>query len=387
MKLLFLAERFFPDVGGVSRSATRLVNSFSSLNIQVDVVVWSRFLSPGEILKDSPENSSSNINIYRIGLYRNWDLTMIHTLNLLENLHQQSNYNLIWGHYLFPCGFLGVWFGKLNQIKTLVSARGNDVDRGVFPPGDFARLQWTLQQADLITCVSEDLAQKINLVSQRKDIFVIKNAVDTQIFKPSLSSQEKLNLKQELALEKDDIILGFSGELREKKGQKFLLSMLSNLIEKNYKISLLIIGEIRHTQEAILQNYAVEFPQAYEKIKITGHIEESSKVAQYLQLCDLFLLPSIWEGLPNSLLEAMACECCCLASDAGGIPEILTPPINGFILPRPQLPFLTDGVMEFISLDKSLKQKIGQEARKTIVSQFSLEKEGLLLKKLINKLV
>jgi L-malate glycosyltransferase len=134
MKLLFLAERFFPDVGGVSRSATRLVNSFSSLNIQVDVVVWSRFLSPGEIIKDSLENLPSNINIYRIGLYRNWDLTMIHTLNLLENLHQQSNYNLIWGHYLFPCGFLGVWFGKLNQIKTIVSARGNDVDRGRFPP-------------------------------------------------------------------------------------------------------------------------------------------------------------------------------------------------------------------------------------------------------------
>jgi L-malate glycosyltransferase len=211
--------------------------------------------------------------------------------------------------------------------------------------------------------------------------------VDTQIFKPSLASQEKLNLKQELTLDKDDIILGFSGELREKKGQKFLLSMLSNLIEKNYKISLLIIGEIRHTQEAILQNYAVEFPQAYEKIKITGHIEESSKVAQYLQLCDLFLLPSIWEGLPNSLLEAMACECCCLASDAGGIPEIITPPINGFILPRPQLPFLTDGVMEFISLDKSLKQKIGQEARKTIVSQFSLKTEGLLLENLLNKLI
>jgi len=383
MKLLFLAERFFPDLGGVSHSATRLVHSFLKLNMEVDVIVWSRFLPPGEILKDLPENSQKNLNIYRVGLYKNWDLTMINTLNLLESLKQDSHYNLIWGHYLFPAGFLAVWFGKLNNIKTVISARGNDVDRGIFPPGDFARLQWTLQQADLITSVSEDLAKKINLVSLRNDILVIKNAVNTEIFKPSLSEVEKLSLKQKFGIENDAIILGFSGELREKKGQTFLLQMFSKVREKYQNVCLLIIGEVRNTQEAILQNYEVQFPEDYQRIIITGNLEESQKVAHYLQLCDLFLLPSIWEGLPNSLLEAMACECCCLASDAGGIPEVINHGLNGFIIPRQQLNFLADAVLEFIDLEQEIKYQISQEARKTILKDFSLETELLRLEQIL----
>lgn len=382
MKLLFLAERFFPDLGGVSHSATRLVHSFLKLNMEVDVVVWSRFLPPGEILKDLSENLQHNLNIYRVGLYKNWDLTMINTLNLLESLEQ--DYNLIWGHYLFPSGFLAVWFGKLHNIKTVISARGNDVDRGVFPPGDFARLQWTLQGADLITSVSEDLGKKISLVSHRNDILVIKNAVNTEIFKPSLSQAEKLILKEKLGIENEAIILGFSGELREKKGQTFLLQMLSQVRAKYQNVCLLIIGEVRNTQEAILQNYSVQFPEDYQRIIITGHLGESQKVAHYLQLCDLFLLPSIWEGLPNSLLEAMACECCCLASDAGGIPEVINHGLNGFIIPRQQLNFLADAVLEFIELDTNIKQKIAQSARETILKDFSLETEFLRLENIFN---
>jgi len=383
MKLLLIAERFFPDLGGVSRSATRLTHSFLKLNIQVDVVVWSRFLPAGEIIKDLAQNCPQNLNIYRVGLYKNWDLTMINTLNLLDILHQQNHYNFIWGHYLFPSGFLSVWFGKLNNIKTLISARGNDVDRGVFPPGDFARLQWTLQQADFITAVSQNLAKKINLVSQRTDTIVIKNSVNTDLFKATLSPQEKLTLKAELGIEKDSLILGFSGELREKKGQKYLLQMLREIREKYQNIYLLIIGEVRNTQEAILQNYSVEFPEDYQQIMITGHIEDTNKIAQYLQLCDLFLLPSIWEGLPNSLLEAMACQCCCLASDAGGIPEVIKHGVNGFILPRQKLNFLAQAVLELIELDHTTKLKITQSARETIVTEFSLEQELLTLKNIL----
>lgn len=72
------------------------------------MVTWSRYLQPGEV---STEQIGSG-RVYRLGLYRHWDATMPHTLNILDGLHQASPFQAVWGHYLFPAGFLGVWFGR-----------------------------------------------------------------------------------------------------------------------------------------------------------------------------------------------------------------------------------------------------------------------------------
>ncbi|MEO0836603.1 MAG: glycosyltransferase [Cyanobacteria bacterium J06642_3] len=205
-RILLIAEKFYPDLGGVAVSAKRIYESLTRLGVEVDILVWSRYLQPGEI--------AQNKNVYRLGLFRNGDLTMIHTLNLLESLHERFKYDVIWGHYLFPAGFVAVWFAQLQGIKSLVSARGNDLDRGVFPPGDFARLRWTLENASLLTAVSQDLGQKIGLVCGRKDVTILKNGVDTDIFTPSMEIQEKKKLKAELGIEADELVLCFSGELQ-----------------------------------------------------------------------------------------------------------------------------------------------------------------------------
>jgi len=110
-----------------------------------------------------------------------------------------------------------------------VSARGNDVDRGIFPPGDFARTQWTLERADLITAVSKELAKKIIILCRRDDILVIKNAVNPDIFTSKAALETKLSLRESLGISPDEIVLGFAGELREKKGQDFLLKSLTKV--------------------------------------------------------------------------------------------------------------------------------------------------------------
>ena len=376
-RILLIAEKFHPDLGGVAVSAKRTYESLTRLGVKVDVVVWSRYLQPGEIAQDR--------NIYRLGLFRNWDLTMIHTLNLLESLQERFKYDVIWGHYLFPAGFLAVWFAQLQGLKSVVSARGNDIDRGVFPPGDFSRLRWTLENASLLTAVSADLGKKIGLVSGREDVTILKNAVDTDIFAPSITAQERQELKAELGIETNELVLCFSGELRAKKGQDFLLSALSQ-VRKQRPACLLIIGEIRPTQESILAAYKMQHPEDCQRVIVTGHLSNSQQVAQYLQLCDLFLLPSIWEGLPNALLEAMACGCCCLASDAGGIPEVIDRGIDGFILSKNKLQYLGAAVLEFLELDEETIKQVKIASRDRILTEFSLEAEQVRLQQLLNQL-
>jgi glycosyltransferase involved in cell wall biosynthesis len=380
LRLLLLTERFPPDIGGVATSAGRITQVLTQIGVKVDVVTWSRFLQPGEVsVTEIPQ-------VYRMGLYRNWDMTMPSTLNFLEWLHQSQKYDVVWGHYLFPSGFLAAWFGKLQRIPSVVSARGNDVDKEMFPPGDFARLKWTLETADAITAVSRDIARKIEVLSGRNDVAVIYNAVNPAVFEPRSLTENISDRKTALGIHPDEVVLGFAGELREKKGQQFLLQALTTVSQKR-PTCLLIIGEVRASQEGILQAYKELNPDSAQRIIITGHLPEPEAVAGYLQLCDVYLQPSLWEGLPNALLEAMACGCGCIASDAGGILEIITHGKNGFILSRSQLHRLGEAVLEYLDLPKETKQQIVTAARDRICTTFSPTQEKLYLQDVLNRLM
>jgi L-malate glycosyltransferase len=396
-RLLLITERFPPDLGGVARSAARIAASLGQLEIAVDVVTWSRFLQPGEVAhpeKIDPEPERVDLEpekidpgkveakqsqIYRIGLYRQWDMTLLHTLNLLDWLHQTQNYSAVWGHYLFPAGFLATWFGQLYGVPQVVSARGNDIDRLAFPPGDFARLQWTLTQANCVTAVSQDIARKIAVISQRQDVRVLKNAVDTQIFAPS---QPDALLRATLGIAPDEVVLGFSGELREKKGQTFLLKALTT-VRSHRPACLLLLGDIRPSTQTLLHSYGLVHPEDAQRILITGYCDDPALVAQRLQLCDIYLQPSLWDGMPNALLEAMACGCCCIASDAGGIPEVMDHGQQGFLLPRAQLHHLGEAILELLALDPAERQAIGAAARDRVCRDFSLAQEQQQLQALI----
>ena len=380
-RLLLITERFAPDLGGLASSATRLVTTLCQLGLEVDVVTWSRFLQPGEVLP--PESLEAKYRVYRIGLYRHWDMTMPHTLNLLDWLQQTRGYDAVWGHYLFPSGFLATWFAGLKKIPCTVSARGNDIDRQMFPPGDFARLQWTLKNANVITAVSADMCRKIQLLSGRDDVLVLKNAVDTDIF--CLSKSSKIT-REQLGIAPDEVVLGFCGELREKKGQQFLLNALTT-VRSQRPACLLIIGEVRASQDAVLQVYKTQQPENAQRIIVTGHLSNSGLVAQYLRLCDVYLQPSLWEGMPNALLEAMACGCCCIASDAGGIPEVILHGENGFILPRSQLHKLGEAVLECLTMQVEEKNGIVRAAGDRILNEYSIAQEQQQLQILLSRLM
>ncbi|MBD2438323.1 glycosyltransferase [Nostoc sp. FACHB-110] len=379
-RLLFITERFAPDLGGLARSATRLVTTLAQLGVEVDVVTWSRYLQPGEVLP--PEFINVQCRVYRIGLYRHWEMTMPHTLNVLEWLHISRPYDAVWGHYLFPSGFLATWFAKLQGLVSTVSARGNDIDKEMFPPGDFARLQWTLQHATVITAVSADMSRKIKLLSERNDVLVLKNAVDLEVFAPQQTTTVN---KESLGIAEDELVIGFCGELREKKGQQFLLNAFTT-VRSQHPACLLIIGEVRASQESVLQLYASEYPENAQRIIITGHLNHPQTVAAHLQLCDVYLQPSLWEGMPNALLEAMACGCCCIASDAGGIPEVITHGENGFILPRSQLHKLGAAVLEYLTIPVKDKINITQAARDRILAEYSITQEKKRLQTLIDRI-
>jgi glycosyltransferase involved in cell wall biosynthesis len=377
-RLLFLTERYPPDLGGVASSSARISTALTSLGLDVDVVAWTRTLQPGVV-----SQTEGNPTVYRIGRFREWDNTMPHTLNLFDWLLTTRHYDAIWGHYLSPAGFLAVWYGRLKGIPATASIRGNDLDRDMFPPGDFARLLWTLQQAQCITAVTRDLAAKASVLTGRNDILCMRNAVDPQVFTPTPPPS---GLREKLGIRPEEAVLGFAGELREKKGQPFLLEALRS-VREHRPACLLIVGEVRPSELPRLLPLLGPGTLEHHRVLVTGQLQTPAEVNQHLQLCDVYLQPSLWDGMPNALLEAMAAQCGCIGSDAGGIPEIIESGVSGIIVPRWELHRLGDAVLEWLKADPGYRDRIRTTARDRMIANFGIDQERVQLQAVVNRLI
>lgn len=343
-------------------------------------MTWTRNLPAGAV---DVETRADGVVLYRLGLYGNLDFSIQSTLNFLEDRHRESPFDLVWGHYLFPSGFVAVWAARTLGLPSLVSARGNDVDRLVFPPGDFARLEWTLRHADRVTAVSRDMAAKIRvLLGAGHPVEVLGNAVDSKVFQPGLPDPE---LRMSLGIAPNEKVLLFCGELRQKKGLPFLLKALSD-VRAVRPACLLVLGEMRAQEQSEIQRWGAEHPEDQARLLVTGHLEDPDEVARHLRLGDLFLLPSLWDGLPNALLEAMACGRVCLTSDAGGLPEVLETGVNGWMIPKGELHRLGEAALELLALPEDQRSDYARAARETVLECFSPERERRLLQELLLRL-
>lgn len=353
----------------------------SRIGLTVEVLAWTRRLPAGALETISIPPAV----VHRVGLFSQWDMSLQHTMNILEWLHGRAAYHRIWGHYLYPAGFAAVLFAETVGLPSVVSARGNDVDRLMFPPGDFARLQWTLQRATSVTAVSADLARKIGvLLGSGREVTVLPNTVGLDTFRPPTpaTAPDVQAIRARLGIADDEAVLGFSGELRHKKGVGFILGALHE-VRAVRPACLLVIGESRQEEGSALAAFAADYPEDARRIITTGHLEEPAEVAAHLRACDVVLQPSLWEGMPNALLEAMACARIVIASDAGGIPEVIEHGKNGFVLPKHNLHRLGEAIVEVLALPPDARAELEQSARQRVAEHFNSATEDAILTRLL----
>ena len=166
-------------------------------------------------------------------------------------------------------------------------------------------------------------------------------------------------------------IVGFVGELREKKGLKALLNAYAQT-NKQLQASLLIVGEVRAGEDKkTFDEFVQDNPNA--KVVVTGYISPTDLPAYY-SLIDVFIHPSRHDGMPNALLEAMACEKPVIATPVGGILDVVKDGENGIFVPVSDGDALANAIHELLS-NAELRNRLGKAARQTIVDCFPLQKE------------
>jgi glycosyltransferase involved in cell wall biosynthesis len=191
---------------------------------------------------------------------------------------------------------------------------------------------------------------------------VVYNGVPIQ---KSLPEEEKRVVRESLGIRKGSSVITAISEITEKKGVDLLIQAVEPLIQKKLPVQLLVIGEGPLKRE--LQNRYRQFVESHD-IHFLGYQKD---VRSYLSISDLFVLPSLGEELPFSILESMAAKVPVIATDVGGIPEIIKHGENGWIVKPGDAHELT-AALSYLMNDKTMVQQLAANALRLVQTKFSL---------------
>lgn len=181
---------------------------------------------------------------------------------------------------------------------------------------------------------------------------------------------------EQIAHNRNGIILGNAGRLTEQKGQQYLIQVASILKKRNLDFTLFIAGSgplMSKLQERIHEN------QLEKQVILLDFVED---IPSFMQSIDVFLLSSLWEGFGFVLAEAMVYAKPIVAFDITSNPELVMDGQTGYLVPADKLELFADRVEELI-LDEELRNKFGKAGRKRVEVNFEFQQQLKKLEKVL----
>ena len=267
--------------------------------------------------------------------------------------------------YDLPTSIFAAPAGRWSKTPAVVTS--NLGHRELFPLKDrlLAKLSDRFSHRIVVNCE----AMRRHLLDDEgvpaNKIFLSHNGFMPETFHPAKDPQSRFRPPQ---FTPEDIVIGIVCVLRAEKNIPLLMQSFADLrrMRPNLKLKLLIVGSGALGQE--LAAKAVE-------LGINGdtHFEPARMdIADWYRAMDVFVLPSYSEAFPNAVLEAMACGLATIATNVGGIPELITDSETGLLFPNRDQAALTAQLSRCVD-DESFRRRLGANAAQSVLSRFTME--------------
>ena len=199
-----------------------------------------------------------------------------------------------------------------------------------------------------------------------KKLITIHNSIDVQRFAP-VSAEKIESLRAALKLPLDALVVLTVARLHPQKGHHFLLQAVPIILQSYPQVRFLFVGEgdLRQELETTTQHSGLQ--------DVVYFLGVRQDIAELLSLSDIFVLPSLWEGLPNSVLEAMAAETPVVATNVDGCPEVVYDGETGILVPPKNVQALAQAILSLLG-NPVQRRQLGMAARTRAVREFSEEK-------------
>ena len=358
MNILILNYEYPPLGGGAGVATEALVKEFAKFdNLAIDIIT-----SSTDTFRSESVTPNVTVHFLDVGkknkghLYQSEKDLLLYSVKAffyIRKIKAKRKYGLIHAFFTVPCGFLAFVSG----IPYIISLRGSDVpfhnprfkimDKFIF--SWLSKLIW--KKAEAVISNSQALLDEAKRVSPDLDIGLIPNGVNTELFRP------------EPFINKDEFIVRFlyTGRLAEVKGVTYLIDAFALAAKEAgaKRTELWIAGDGKLKEELKRKTNDLGIS---ERVRFLDRVERD-KMPALFRACDCFVLPSLSEGMPLALMEAMSSGMPVICSDIPSLREFVADGKNGFLVGKEDPKALSLALLFYIKGGREVIEEHGADSR------------------------
>lgn len=327
------------------------------------------------------------VNIYRVGFLRGMRRVSraFNIFKTVSELHKKHNIDILHAHQVCPAGILGAYIKTAKKIPLVITSHGavlNDSKSLTKRP----LLKFAFKKASHIIAASRELSDTcISAGADDSKLSVVSNAVDINKYNPGI---EPGVIRDRYGIRKDEIVVLTLRRLTPKTGVQYLIKVSPYIVNRVPDINFLIAGDSpsgeKNLKEELIRR--VKETGLEDKYIFAGSVSQED-VPKYIAAADFAVFPSLAEATSIAALEVMACGKPVVASNVGGLPEIIINGENGLLvdfdtkessytdygLSEDSLKNLEKAIVK-MAQDEEMRKEMGLNARRIVESEFSWDK-------------
>ncbi len=363
MKILVVSHEFPPIGGGGANACYFLTREYVKAGHEV-VVVTANYQNMPEL------DVISGVSIIRVNSGRAFkdhcgfgEMAgyLAKTMKIIGKLESDKKFDVCQVFFGIPSGPIGYWLKKKYHVPYIIRFGGGDI------PGFQKRFKWVYKfispaikvlwrNADALVANSNELKKFAESFYCKKPIRVIHNGVDVETFK--MDREKKTG---------SEIKILFVSRLIERKGLQHIIPMLKKVQSQVKRpLKLIVVGDGPYRER--LENMAAQC-DVKDIVQFEGS-KEKGELVGYYRNADVFILPSRMEGMPNVVLEAMACGLPIIMTPCGGSEELVKK--NGYVSPIEQF----DKMLIKLCNDENLRRAMGEAGREAAETEYGWDKKA-----------
>ena len=373
MKVCFISYEYPPNIlGGAGTYAETIIKGLKNIGVDVFVITKGNRNNHDNKIYRVP---TSNVQYWRRFFF------MKPAMRLFSNLNNLFQFDIV--HFNEP----HILLSKIH-IPTICTIHSTQINEGKMKLAYLQTLRtatdykdlilkdpvgglfdiFTAHTTDKIISPSPHLAKMIKsycFINEKK-ICVVLNGIDLEAF--DKTEDYDAGVLRKYDLDRDNYLL-FIGRLSPMKGVQYLIPAFKDIKKRYTNLKLVIAGSGEKDYEVYLRNLA----HGIKDIVFTGYID-SLRIKKILyENCLAVVVPSLYEGLPMVILEAMACRKAIVASEVGGIPLLIQHGKNGFLVDPGDSKSLKKSIRILLE-DENLRKNMGDFGRKLVEKEFTIDK-------------
>lgn len=358
MRIAYVTHIAFPDVVGDPFHSLELARRMSAKGHKTAVITWNKRNPSSNMIGEV-----NNVNVWRLAgtsFKLNHLITEYPFIRGITSALKQLKPDIVHAHsHLFLTSVQAIKKAKKLGLPSVITVHGVFAHRNIAV--NFAQHAYLhcfgsmiLRNASRIICLTRsDIDEIVKLGCPREKIRLIPNAVDTAKFRPSKR--------------REDNLIVWIGRFVPEKGLEYLIEAARATAKRAKDAKFLLIGY--GPWKTKIAKLAHDYGLLPEVVRITGPLE-TDEVAEILGRATVFVFPSVKEGLPISVLEAMASGAPVIGSDISGIRDLIIHRKNGILIPPRNPQALADAILDLLD-DNKLRREMGQKARELMINEYS----------------